>query len=62
MRGALTAPSARDPEVLERLDSVALAGMCRRYQVHLHMSAVFISSHQNGLTKHIKAVSYFTFF
>ncbi|MCL4147250.1 UNVERIFIED_CONTAM: hypothetical protein GTU68_009924 [Idotea baltica] len=54
MRGALTAPSARDPEVLERLDTLAFFGLCRRYQVHLNAAATLTSSHQDKLTSKIK--------
>ncbi|XP_069972736.1 BLOC-1-related complex subunit 5 [Penaeus vannamei] len=56
MRGALTAPSARDPEVLERLDSAALVALCRRYQAHLHATASATSQHQDLLSGKIREV------
>ncbi|XP_037801998.1 BLOC-1-related complex subunit 5-like [Penaeus monodon] len=56
MRGALTAPSARDPEVLERLDSAALVALCRRYQAHLHATASATSQHQDLLSSKIREV------
>lgn len=61
MRGALTAPSARDPEVLERLDTAAFYGLCRRYQVHLNAAATLTANHQDKLTAKIREVFYYHF-
>lgn len=58
MRGALTAPSARDPEVLERLDSRAMVELCRRYQAHLHAAATTTSHTQDNLSAKIREVSH----
>ncbi|XP_071517472.1 BLOC-1-related complex subunit 5 [Panulirus ornatus] len=56
MRGALTAPSARDPEVLERLDAGAMVELCRRYQAHLHAAATTTSRTQDNLSAKIREV------
>ncbi|XP_063888762.1 BLOC-1-related complex subunit 5-like [Scylla paramamosain] len=56
MRGALTAPSARDPEVLERLDTAALVELCRRYQCHLHLAAATTTQAQDALANKIRDV------
>ncbi|KAK7080922.1 hypothetical protein SK128_000723 [Halocaridina rubra] len=56
MRGALTAPSARDPEVLERLDAGAMTALCRRYQAHLHATAYITSHHQDNISSKIREV------
>ncbi|KAK3852616.1 hypothetical protein Pcinc_040801, partial [Petrolisthes cinctipes] len=56
MRGALTAPSARDPEVLERLDCPALLHLTRRYQLHLNTAAATTTSAQDALTTKIREV------
>lgn len=56
MRGALTAPSARDPEVLERLDCPALLHLTRRYQLHLHTAAATTTAAQDALTTKIREV------
>ncbi|XP_066947496.1 BLOC-1-related complex subunit 5 [Macrobrachium rosenbergii] len=56
MRGALTAPSARDPEVLERLDAGAMTALCKRYQAHLHAMAYVTSHHQDNLSAKIREV------
>ena len=62
MRGALTAPSARDPEVLERLDCGPLISLCRRYQNHLHQAAATTQASQLTLTTKIKEVLYLILF
>ncbi|KAK8753904.1 hypothetical protein OTU49_001119 [Cherax quadricarinatus] len=56
MRGALTAPSARDPEVLERLHSGAMVELCRRYQIHLYAAASATSQHQDNLSTKIREI------
>lgn len=56
MRGALTAPSTRDPEILERLDTAAFYGLCRRYQVHLHAAASLTAAHQEKVNAKIREV------
>ncbi|XP_076056849.1 BLOC-1 related complex subunit 5 [Oratosquilla oratoria] len=56
MRSALTAPSARDPEILERLDTGGLLALARRYQHHLHLNAVVAAETQDRLTQRIRDV------
>lgn len=56
MRGALTAPSARDPEVLERLDMGAMIELCRRYQCHLHLAASTTTQTQDAIVTRIREV------
>ncbi|KAG7177983.1 BLOC-1-related complex subunit 5-like 2, partial [Homarus americanus] len=56
MRGALTAPFARDPEVLERLDAGAMVALCRRYQTHLHTAAATTTHYQDNLSTKIRDV------
>lgn len=59
MRATLNAPAARDPEVLERLDSTALCNMCHLYQNTLNKCAVEVSTEQDKLTKQIVQVIIF---
>lgn len=56
MRSALTAPSARDPEVLERLDMGAMVELCRRYQCHLHLAASTTTQTQDAIATRIREV------
>ena len=57
MRGALTAPAARDPEVLERVSPVHLVALARRYQAHLYAAAATTAAQQDDLTAAIKQVN-----
>ena len=56
MRGALTAPAARDPEVLERIAPVHLCALARRYQGHLHALASVTAARQEDIVPNIKQV------
>ncbi|KAF2358910.1 tumor suppressor protein LOH1CR12 [Trinorchestia longiramus] len=56
MRGALTAPAARDPEVLERISPAHLSGLCRAYQAHLHAAAATTAATQDDITAAVKQV------
>ena len=57
MRATLNVPAARDPEVLERLDSTPLCNLCHLYQRCLNKHAVQVSAEQDKLSKQIVAVS-----
>jgi hypothetical protein len=57
MRATLHVPAARDPEVLERLDSTPLCNLCHLYQKCLNKNAVKVSADQDKLSKDIIAVS-----
>lgn len=57
MRATLSLPAARDPEVLERLDSTPLCNLCHLYQNYLNKCAVEVSTEQDKLTKQIANVS-----
>uniref|UniRef100_A0A1B6JUM5 BLOC-1-related complex subunit 5 n=1 Tax=Homalodisca liturata TaxID=320908 RepID=A0A1B6JUM5_9HEMI len=57
MRGTLTLPAARDPEVLERLDPGALYHLCLHYQNHLNHCAQLVADDQAIITHRIKEVS-----
>ncbi|KAG8305193.1 hypothetical protein J6590_074746 [Homalodisca vitripennis] len=54
MRGTLTLPAARDPEVLERLDPGALYHLCLHYQNHLNHCAQLVADDQAIITHRIK--------
>lgn len=56
MRATLSVPAARDPEVLERLDSTPLCNLCHLHQNVLNKCATEISSDQEKLTKQIALV------
>uniref|UniRef100_A0A1B6KNZ4 BLOC-1-related complex subunit 5 n=1 Tax=Graphocephala atropunctata TaxID=36148 RepID=A0A1B6KNZ4_9HEMI len=56
MRGTLTLPAARDPEVLERLDPGALYHLCLHYQDHLHQCAQLVADDQTVITMRIKEI------
>ncbi|CAL4140127.1 unnamed protein product [Meganyctiphanes norvegica] len=56
MRGALTAPSARDPDVLERLDTRAMVALCRRYQTHLYYAAYQTKENQDTINSKIREI------
>lgn len=57
MRGTLSAPAARDPEVLERLECTSLNNLCHLYQNCLNKLATEVSADQDKLTKQIATVS-----
>lgn len=56
MRATLSVPAARDPEVLERLDSTPLCNLSHLYQSVLNKCATEVSSEQEKLTKQIALV------
>ncbi|XP_052868086.1 uncharacterized protein LOC128274038 [Anopheles cruzii] len=56
MRGTLTLPANRDPEVLERLQPAHLINMCSRLQSHFNTCALQVSSRQQQITNKIKEV------
>ncbi|XP_053678300.1 BLOC-1-related complex subunit 5 [Anopheles nili] len=56
MRGTLTLPANRDPEVLERLQPTHLINMCSRLQSHFNTCALHVSSEQQQITNRIKEV------
>uniref|UniRef100_A0A182QX89 BLOC-1-related complex subunit 5 n=1 Tax=Anopheles farauti TaxID=69004 RepID=A0A182QX89_9DIPT len=56
MRGTLTLPANRDPEVLERLQPTHLINMCSRLQSHFNTCAMHVSSEQQQITNRIKEV------
>lgn len=57
MRGTLSLPAHRDPEVLERLQPGHLKNMCNRMQAHLNISAAKVASDQSQITTKIKEVN-----
>lgn len=57
MRATLSVPAARDPEVLERLDSTPLCNLCHLYQNVLSKCATEVFSEQERLTKQIALVN-----
>ncbi|XP_037052069.1 BLOC-1-related complex subunit 5 [Bradysia coprophila] len=56
MRGTLSLPANRDPEVLERLQPVHLTNICNRMQSHLNACSSKIASDQAVITAKIKEV------
>uniref|UniRef100_A0A6A7FVP1 BLOC-1-related complex subunit 5 n=1 Tax=Hirondellea gigas TaxID=1518452 RepID=A0A6A7FVP1_9CRUS len=56
MRGALTAPAARDPEVLERIAPAHLSALAHAYQTHLHAVAADAALRQDDITATLKQV------
>lgn len=56
MRGTLTLPANRDPDVLERLQPTHLINMCSRLQSHFNTCAMHVSSEQQQITNKIKEV------
>lgn len=61
MRGTLSLPAHRDPEVLERLQPIHLKNMCNRMQAHLNASATKVAADQSQITAKIKEVIYICF-
>ncbi|XP_058444791.1 BLOC-1-related complex subunit 5 [Malaya genurostris] len=56
MRGTLSLPANRDPEVLERLQPSHLANMCSRLQTHFNTCATQVGAEQHQITNKIKEV------
>ncbi|XP_055374141.1 BLOC-1-related complex subunit 5 [Condylostylus longicornis] len=56
MRGSLSVPLKRDPEILDRLQPVHLQNMCCRMQTHFHISSCYVTNEQNHIVKKIKKV------
>ncbi|XP_077302592.1 BLOC-1 related complex subunit 5 isoform X2 [Arctopsyche grandis] len=56
MRGTLGLPGARDPEILEGIDSTPWLRLCSRYQAHLTASSQLVSTEQNVITAKCKEV------
>lgn len=57
MRGTLSLPSSRDPEILERLPSVHLQNICSRMQIHYNVCANQVAADQVRLMTKIKEVN-----
>lgn len=57
MRGTVSLPANRDPEVLERLQPDHLKNMCNRMQVHLNASATQVAADQVHISAKIKEVT-----
>lgn len=58
MRGTVSLPANRDPEVLERLQPDHLKNMCNRMQVHLNASATLVAADQAHIAAKIKEVRF----
>ncbi|XP_065089927.1 uncharacterized protein LOC135711115 [Ochlerotatus camptorhynchus] len=56
MRGTLSLPANRDPEVLERLHPNHMINMCSRLQSHFNTCATQVASEQQKITNKIKEV------
>lgn len=56
MRGTLSLPANRDPEVLERLQPAHLQNICSTMQIHYNSSAKHVASDQGKLTAKVKEV------
>ncbi|XP_026681821.1 BLOC-1-related complex subunit 5 isoform X2 [Diaphorina citri] len=56
MRGTVNLPEARDPEVLERLDSAALYRLCVHYQEYLTSCATTVAKDQALIFDDMKRV------
>lgn len=56
MRGTLSLPANRDPEVLERLHPNHMINMCSRLQSHFNTCATQVASEQQQITNKIKEV------
>lgn len=57
MRGTVSLPANRDPEVLERLQPDHLKNMCNRMQIHLNASASQVAADQAHISARIKEVN-----
>jgi len=58
MRGALSAPMLKDPEILDKLDYRSIHGLCLRYEEHLKLSAETVSAEQNSLAARIREIDF----
>lgn len=58
MRGTVSLPANRDPEVLERLHPEHFKNMCNRMEVHLNASATQVGNDQAHITAKMKEVSF----
>lgn len=58
MRGTLSLPAARDPEVLERLDPSGTLSLCLRYQQHLALCANAVAADQSQAIAKMREVSW----
>lgn len=56
MRGTLSLPANRDPEVLERLHPNHMINMCSRLQSHFNTCATQVAAEQQQITNKIKEV------
>lgn len=56
MRGTVSLPANRDPEVLERLQPDHMKNMCNRMQIHLNASATLVAAEQAHIATKIKEV------
>lgn len=54
MRGSLSLPANRDPEVLERLQPAHMVNMCSRLQSHFNTCATQVAQEQQQITNKIK--------
>jgi BLOC-1 related complex subunit 5 len=59
MRGTLSYPSGRDPDVLERLQPTHMINICSRLQTHFNANATRVASDQAIITMKVKEVSVF---
>lgn len=58
MRGTVSLPANRDPEVLERLQPNHLRNVCSRMQAHLNACATQVAADQAQLTVKVKEVDF----
>lgn len=61
MRGTVSLPANRDPEVLERLHPEHFQNMCNRMEVHLNASATQVGNDQAHISAKMKEASYYYF-
>lgn len=57
MRETLSLPSSREPEILERLQSVHLQNICYRMQAHLNFCATHVATEQNQIVEKTKMLN-----
>lgn len=58
MRGTVSLPANRDPEVLERLHPDHFKNMVTRMEVHLNASAAHVGNEQAHITAKLKEVGF----
>lgn len=58
MRGTVSLPANRDPEVLERLQPDHMKNMCNRMQLHLNASAALVATDQSHISGKLKEVKH----